>query len=140
MFFGGNIIKKKKLNWIVIGVLLVLILVLLIGIVVSEHKSGEKADNKVEENTGLTGTEDTDETEDEFLNPDASQSEEKNDPSDKKTESSTTQSGTGGQNGSLTGNDTQAGDDEPTDDEPTDDDSDNGEKEAPSTGNWGNLI
>lgn len=90
--------QKNKSKWIVIGVLLILVIALGVGIAVFNSKDNKQTDNELGETTGLIGAEETDDTEDEVLNPDASQTDQelnKEEQSDKETtEGNQTEEGT----------------------------------------------
>ena len=70
--FGGDTIMKKMKNWmafvgtknlIAIGALLVLVIAISVGIAISNSKSDKKANDEVEESSGLQVEENADDVE-----------------------------------------------------------------------------
>ena len=112
--FGGYTIMKKMKNWmafvgtknlIAIGALLVLVIAISVGIAISNSKSDKKANDEVEESSGLQVEENADDVEGDSIDFSEFQTEDekKNDASNKQEGGDKTQSGNGGQGGSGSG-------------------------------------
>lgn len=112
--FGGYTIMKKMKNWmaffgtknlIAIGALLVLVIAISVGIAISNSKTDKKANDEVEESSGLQVEENADDVEGDSIDFSEFQTEEekKNDASNKQEGSDKTQTGNGGQSGSGSG-------------------------------------
>ena len=105
---------KKMKNWmaflgtknlIAIGALLVLVIAISVGIAISNSKTDKKANDEVEESSGLQVEENADDVEGDSIDFSEFQTEEekKNDASNKQEGSDKTQTGNGGQSGSGSG-------------------------------------
>ena len=105
---------KKMKNWmaflgtknlIAIGALLVLVIAISVGIAISNSKTDKKANDEVEESSGLQVEENADDVEGDSIDFSEFQTEEekKNDASNKQEGGDKTQTGNGGQNGNGSG-------------------------------------
>lgn len=90
-----NIIGKK--NLIAIGALLVLVIAISVGIAISNSKSDEKANNDIEESSGLQVEENADDVEGDSI--DFSEFQTEDEKKDEQGGNGKTQNGNGGQSG-----------------------------------------
>jgi len=112
--FGGDTIMKKIKNWmafvgtknlIAIGALLVLVVAISVGIAISNSKTDKKANDEVEESSGLQVEENADDVEGDSIDFSEFQTEDekKNDSGNNQGGNNGTQGGNGGQGGSGSG-------------------------------------